>query len=207
MVRPYLKNDILFTNNPSSTVIEDVLSHCQSLPQYVVCYYYFDFQDPVKIIHESLIRSLLNQLASQHSDCTDILQQLFRRCQNGKQQPSHDALIEALQRMLRVAPVSYILIDALDECVDRDDLLRLIHSITGWGKGVQILVTSRKDRDIDLVLNVCATYQLNVQNEDVDADIRLYIRKQVRDDTRLSLWPEHVQQDIEHRLSSGANGM
>ena len=201
------KDDILFTNNPSSTIIEDVLSHCQSLPQYIVCYYYFDFQDPAKRIHESLIRSLLNQLANQHSDCTEILQRLFHRCQVGKQQPSHDALIEALQRMLRVVPVCYILIDALDECVDRDDLLRLIHFITGWGKGVQILVTSRKERDIDLVLNVCATYQLNLQNEDVDADVGLYVRKQVRDDTRLSAWPEHVQQDIEHSLSSGANGM
>ncbi|KAK0512604.1 hypothetical protein JMJ35_004621 [Cladonia borealis] len=190
-----------------STLIEDVLSHCQFSPQYIVCYYYFDFQDPAKRIHESLIRSLLNQLANQHKDCTEFLQQLFHRCQHGKQQPSHDALTEALQRMFHVVPGSYILIDALDECVDRYDLLRLIRSIAGWGKGVQVLVTSRKERDIESVLSSCANYQLNVQNEDVDADIRLYVRKKIRDDTRLSAWPEDVQQGVEHCLSSGANGM
>ena len=201
------KNDTLVTNRPSSTIIEDVLGHCQHLPQYVVCYYYFNFQDPAKRIHENLIRSLLNQLANQHNDCTEILQQLFHHCQDGKQQPNHDALVEALQSMLRVVPVSYILIDALDECVDRDDLLKLLRSITGLKKGVQTLVTSRKERDIDIVMNVCATYQLNVQNKDVDADIQLYVRKRIRDDTGLSAWPERVQQDIEHCLTSGANGM
>ena len=102
---------------------------------------------------------------------------------------------------------TYTIIDALDECVDREDVLSLVRQIVDWKGGVHLLATSRKEKDIDEALSVCAMHQIDVQNEDVNADIRLHVRKQIQDDPKLAAWPLQIQQEIEQTLGSRANGM
>jgi hypothetical protein len=109
--------------------------------------------------------------------------------------------------MLEMTPSTYIVIDALDECVDREDLLSLIKQILDWKGGVHVLATSRKEKDIEEALSVCAMYQTDFGNDDVDADIRLHIRTQIQDDPKLAAWPLQIQQEIEQTLSSRVNGM
>ena len=109
--------------------------------------------------------------------------------------------------MLQANSSTYIIIDALDECVEREDLLSLVRQIVDWKGGVHLLATSRKEKDIDGDVSVCTMHQKDVQNEDVDADIRLHVRKQIQHDPKLAAWPLQIQQEIEQTLGSGANGM
>lgn len=191
----------------SSTAIEDVLAHCRTRTQHSACYYYFDFQDAEKTRHETLIRTILHHMALQSPKCLKLLHSLFQRCRDGSQQPSHTQLLGTLQAMLEMTPSTYIVIDALDECVDRVDLLSLIEQILDWKGGVHVFATSRKERDIEEALGVCATYQTDFGNDDVDADIQLHIRRQIQDDPKLAAWPLQIQQEIEQALGSRANGM
>ncbi|KAL2040634.1 hypothetical protein N7G274_006613 [Stereocaulon virgatum] len=76
-----------------------------------------------------------------------------------------------------------------------------------WMKGVHVFATSRKEKAIEEALSVCATYQTDFGNDDVDADIQLHIRRQIQDDPKLAAWPPTIQQEIEQILGSRANGM
>ena len=109
--------------------------------------------------------------------------------------------------MLEMRPSTYIVIDALDECVDREDLLSLIEQILDWKGGVHVFATSRKERDIEEALSVCAIYRTDFNIDNVDVDIRLHVQRQIQDDPKLAAWPLQIQQEIEQSLGSRANGM
>ena len=47
-------------------------------------------------------------------------------------QPTSDTLLLALQQMIREFGETYIIVDALDECKDREELLEGIRTIASW---------------------------------------------------------------------------
>jgi hypothetical protein len=190
----------------SSTIVEDVISHCLSNPELRVAYFYFDFNDKRKQNHENLIRSLITQLSIQNASPPKALEALYAINQNGHQQPSHQGLVETLKVILRLFPKTYIILDALDECTDREELLELIEEMNRWG-AVQILATSRKEKDIEEALHPLVTCQICIQDAQIDDDIKLYIRQRLQNDSKLKKWPLMVQREIEESLMDGANGM
>ena len=102
----------------------------------------------------------------------------------------------------------YILLDALDECTDRADLLRFIEQLVDWKiSGLHVLATSRKENDINTCLGSLMIYQLCIQDDCVDADIRIHVMKKLSDDPKLRKWPIKVQNEIEDALMKGAKGM
>ena len=157
---------------------------------------------------EKLIRSLIVQFGEQYSYLPDFLQSAYSQSQNGQKQPTMEVLKSLLLAMLKHYDLVYILIDALDECKDRDELLGWIGDLKDLKlDNLHLLATSRKERDIDEVLQPLATYQLSVQNVTVDADIRLYIQDKISNDPRLKKWPLSVKREIEDALTEGAKGM
>ncbi|KAF8542732.1 hypothetical protein BDD12DRAFT_875826 [Trichophaea hybrida] len=113
----------------ASTIIEDVIQHCSlgrnsSLP---VAYFYFDFNDSEKQKYEKMIRSLITQLSKQ-SVRTRALESLFSSYQ-GSRQPTADALLETLRHIVQEFDESFIILDTLDECEERQGLLEDIEEI------------------------------------------------------------------------------
>src|ERR1700677_4885941 len=119
----------------SSTIIEDVWRHCQSDPSFVMAYFYFDFSDMQKQQSEYLIRSLITQLSSQTSSCVDALSALYSQNLNGQRQPTIEALMITLKHIVGGFRHVYVIIDALDECQDRPQLLTLIEEVVDWRIG------------------------------------------------------------------------
>ena len=113
----------------SSTIIEDVTLHCKSDSAVAVAYFYFDFNDAEKQRHENLLRSLIVQLSEQSVKTPEALNTLFSRSQDGGQQPKSDALALTLQRMAGDFDEIFIILDALDECRERQERLELIENI------------------------------------------------------------------------------
>lgn len=134
------------------------------------------------------------------------LEALYAINQNGHQQPSRQGLVDTLKSILGLFPKTYIILDALDECTDREELLVLIEEINRWG-AVQILATSRKEKDIEEALHPLVTCQICIQDAQIDNDIKLYIRHRLQNDSKLKKWPLKVQREIEESLMAGANGM
>jgi hypothetical protein len=128
--------------------------------------------------------------------------------QNGQQQPKLDNLLEIIRQMLQTSQNCYIILDALDECKQREDLLLLIEDIIQWKLGnLHFLATSRAERDISDSLEPLVTRKICIQSALVNADIQVYIQQRLLSDRDLKKWPANVKAEIETALLKGADGM
>ncbi|KAF2734854.1 hypothetical protein EJ04DRAFT_563839 [Polyplosphaeria fusca] len=140
------------------------------------------------------------------------LDTLFSSSESGQRQPSAHTLIEALRSMVQELPTIYIVLDALDECTQRDELMQLLEAMAGWQlQNLHLLVTSRRERDIEMSLKsfVDERSRVCLQSTLVDKDIQRYVRQRLSDDKRLRKWEKDASTvgQIETALMSGANGM
>jgi hypothetical protein len=182
--------------------------HCQSDSAFAVIYFYFDFNDIEKQRHENLIRSLIVQLSMQSTNTPEALNTIYSRHQEGQQQPTTNDLVLTFQHMLGDFRQTFIILDALDECTEREELLGLIEKIVDWKlEKLHILATSRREKDIEDTITPLITGQICIQSALVDADIRVHTRERLQNDRKLRKLPKDVQIEIEKALMDGANGM
>jgi hypothetical protein len=178
----------------------------------VVAFFYFDFTDPSKISYESMIRSLVTQLFQHCAQVRGILLDLYSSCQDGRIRPSTTALVSALLEMISRIPECYILLDALDECEEREkvmDFLRKLEPLTSTN--LNALVTSRREMDIERSLSSFLPQSrcTNLSADYVDEDIRRYVQHRWTTDSNLKRWEKKadVRAEIEEALFKRANGM
>jgi hypothetical protein len=127
---------------------------------------------------------------------------------NGKQQPSTGELLTALRQMIQEFNETFIILDALDECKEREELLADIEGMAGWKLGkLHILATSRREKDIEETLEPLVTGQICIASALVDADIQTYLHEKLQNDSKLKSWPANVQKEIQETLMDGAHGM
>ncbi|KAF2737831.1 hypothetical protein EJ04DRAFT_460527, partial [Polyplosphaeria fusca] len=196
----------------SSTVLHNVLEHCQGDPGKVNAYFFFDFNDAQKQNPEMMVRSLLCQLSQQSIRVPASLDALFSSSENGQRQPSAHALLETLRSMINELPQVYIVLDALDECAQRVELMETLEMIAGWKlQNMCLLVTSRKERDIESSLRglVDGQNRICLQSTIVDEDIQRYVRHRLSTDKDLNKWNKDavIRREIEDVLRDGAHGM
>ena len=199
-----------FDQYSSSTVIQAVMDSIRRSPQSAHTYFYFDFNDIEKQQSDKLVRSLIVQLSTQCTDIPEEIRMLYANLQNGQRQPTSLALRTTLHQVIGRLQNTYVIIDALDECGDREDLLELIKELVHANLNhLHVLVTSRREEDIEVSLGslIKDDDQICIQSGLVDADIHVHIRERLQHDTRLSKWPPNVQVEIEETLMKGANGM
>ena len=182
--------------------------NCQSDPTLAIGFFYFDFNDGEKQNPENMVRSLITQFSTQSVHTPSALDTLYSCSQDGQQQPTTDALMSALHQMLEEFCQVFIILDALDECKKREDLMQLVDSIIGWRIGkLHLLATSRREMEIMETLEPLTTGQIPLQNETVDADIQTHVRERLQNDPKLKGWPKEVRMEIEVTLMDGAHGM
>jgi hypothetical protein len=131
---------------------------------------------------------------------------------NGEQQPISDTLLMTLHQMVREFGETYIILDALDECKNREELLEGLGEIVSWElKKLHILVTSRREKDIEQPLESLVNDENRacIQSTLVNDDIRAYIHKRLQTDQKLKRWRKNskAQQEIETTLMGKADGM
>ena len=196
----------------SSTIIKDVSKHYSPNPSLAVLYFYFDFNNIEKQRHEKMIRSLICQLSSQHVSTPQALESLHSSCMNGERQPVYESLLATLHQMMGHFKETYLVIDALDECLERQELLASIEEFTGWKDiNLHILTTSRREKDIEESMESFNNDEgkVCIQSTLVNDDIRAFVRGRLRTDRDLKRWQKQpkVQQEIEDTLMYKADGM
>ena len=103
---------------------------------------------------------------------------------------------------------AYIIIDALDECTERESLLELIQKIVDWKSStLHILVTSRKEREIEDSLMLRCQHTMALQDSVISRDIEIHVCEKLQNDPKLKKWPAKVQAEIKEKLTKGACGM
>lgn len=177
-------------------------------PRIGVAYFYFDFNETQKQSAEGFFRSILVQLALQTATFPDEIQNLYSQHGKGTQQPNLIALKALFHLLFKRFWRTYIIMDALDECAEREDMLQsIVDIVSDKSAWVNVLLTSRKELDITERLKPILTSQINIQAIFVDADIKLYVRSSLSTDPKLNGRPDSVKLEMEKVLVDGAHGM
>ena len=185
-----------------------------------MAYFFFDFKDLSKQNVRAFVSSILVQLSSQSISFRNILLEFYSAHQRGSQQPSDGALMQCLEKMLKVPkniPI-YLIVDALDECPDtsgmhssREKVLELVEELVGFHlPNLRLCITSRPEVDIRSVLEPLTSTSNRISLHDEDGqkkDIAEYIRAIVYSDKKIKRWREQDKELVVKTLSDRVDGM
>jgi hypothetical protein len=124
-----------------------------------------------------------------------------------------EKLTEVLIAMLSDARLTFIVIDALDECkadeeTERKFYYEALQEIKSKAEGrYKVFIASRPEVDIKRELTELGVIEANVEKTLVDENIRSHVRTLLPKETRFKKWPETVKKEIEDTLVKQSNGM
>ena len=101
-----------------------------------------------------------------------------------------------------------IVIDGINECSDSQGLLEALKTILTSTSGVQLLVASINERNIEQQMrSMPKLYELTVSAEKIGGDISLLVYSALETNPRLQSLPQGLKDDVVVRLTKGADGM
>ncbi|THH11184.1 hypothetical protein EW146_g8129 [Bondarzewia mesenterica] len=190
----------------SSTIIEDLERDCKADLSLAVAFFYFDFADPEKQRHQSLLSSLVTQFSSVCINSPLALERLYAESQKGRQRPTVAGLTATLRDILGLFRHAYVVLDAVDECTERERLLPFVEMLVGLKlANLHIMATSRPEMDIVKSFESRVSYKICLESALVDQDVRMYVRDVLHRD--FDMWETEVQAEIEAALVDRGNGM
>ena len=173
-----------------------------------VAYFYFDFQNHDKQLVQNFLNSVIVQLFDLSKDTFHVTERFYNSHSQGRTAPTIRGSKGVIRQILEKSVPVYLVIDALDESEDRSILLECLADFREWKQeNLHVLVTSRRETDIEDCLGIIATDSIPLEESVIKEDILSYIRHQLQHDKDLSKWPESVRADIETALIEGAQGM
>lgn len=196
----------------SSTILQNIIQFCAEDPGKIVVYFYFDFKDAQKQSPDLMVRSLISQILQQCAKTPTSLDTLFTLSKVGQRQITLSDFMDVLHHMMEVFSQLYVVLDALDECLERASLISILEEIAAWKvDNLHLLVTSRKERDLEISFATIVDTQNNIclQSKLVDRDILKYVGQRLSDDRNLQKWHKDpdIRHEIEITLMRGAHGM
>ncbi|KIL54578.1 hypothetical protein M378DRAFT_18753, partial [Amanita muscaria Koide BX008] len=173
-----------------------------------LAYYYFDTFDVKKKTAGGLLSSLALRLYTCNPSNHTIVDQLYKNCKDGVNKPSGQQLEDLLKGLISGFKETYIVIDALDECGEWQELWKLLKMIHGWQKDqCHLLVTSRKEQVIVNSLQLVAPEEIDLTLMPVDNDINKYIDEKLEGSVELQRLKAETREEIRRLLKAKAKGM
>ncbi|KAF4626816.1 hypothetical protein G7Y89_g11339 [Cudoniella acicularis] len=133
----------------SSTI--QYLKHELQSDEVGLAYFYCDYKDPLKQEPSVVLRTLLSQLSIQNIAVFQNVQNFFKeQCKDDRAAnmipPSLDLIRSNFSSLLETSfHKVFIVIDAVDECHDRECILKAITALCDTVQHVKIFVSSRED--------------------------------------------------------------
>lgn len=192
-----------------SHVVEDVKAWVKAscIPElisdtgwgYYYCYYVRE-QDETP----HMVRWFINKLCRQMNSIPLEVREIYE--EGG--QPTTPQLMGKLAAVVKSFKRVYLVIDALDESSNRENLLSFLNNISDHTDvgGVQLLAMTRKEIDIERAL-LYVSKDMSLSNQSVDDDIRVYIQHRLHDDWKFNRWPQELGRKFETALVQGTKGM
>jgi hypothetical protein len=168
-----------------------------------VAYLFCDYKAQADQSALSLLAALLKQLVQSRTDIAAPVTQMYDGHSKRKSRPSLDEIFAALQSVCSNYPTVYIVVDALDECADRDgDRGRLIDKLCDLQArtDVRLLFTSRFVSEITQKFHSNPLLEVRASEEDV----RRFVEGQM---SRLPKYDEQLKVTIEDRIVEAVDGM
>jgi hypothetical protein len=191
----------------SSTIIEELLCHCSSDPSFAMAFFYFDFKNK-DTLPDVVLRSLIEQLSVQTKTIPHVLETLFSKNASARRSLAQEELMSTLKTIIASFQAVYFVFDALDECPERHRFLAAIKDIHDWGfDTLHLLVTSRRERDIEDTLSGLITHEVPMDENLVEGDIRIHVSRTLEDDIQFRMCTAGEKETVMATLMEGAHGM
>lgn len=188
-----------------------VIDHFHTDPSHpIMVYHYFDFRDATKQTVSGLLTSILIQLAERSSACHALLKE-FRSSFRGRSIPDDAALQSTVIDMLRACGTLFLIVDALDECPQREriGMFLFFKSFRDMGLDLHLLITSRREPDIqqEMESKSLCTHSCSLDHEahhlsTLGSHIQMMLSSGTYDE-----WAPHIKEKAGHILESKAEGM
>lgn len=189
-------------------MVDDVKILHDAIPLSAYAYFYFDSRSAEKglSLYQNFVRSILTQLAYRCNGIPAALQDLYRKHGDGREQPSLAALHETLQLVINGFDHVYIVVDSLDECGERSELLRYMTAPGVWqSPNLHLLVTSRPEPEIRTQLGrIRHLKTITIEVSVAQRDIEMYLDARLAEITR---WSKATQDRIKKKLMENVDGM
>ena len=193
----------------TATIIEEISTRTRQKGS-ALAYFFCDYRDPATHDPRSLLASLAGQLAAQDENCYAVAQALFEEDNASDStafSPSIERLCECLRGMMSALEDAYIVVDALDECANRQLVLEVLHSLNDFENDcVKTLFTGREELDIQTALHDYERLSIAANS----LDLRLYVDSEITMRSKngtLRIRDPALQEEIRERLVQKADGM
>jgi hypothetical protein len=188
-----------------SHLFEQIKQHCEnSQDDNIACVSYYCYYAHRQDEASPFLRWLLNQLCRQAESVPGHLYKMYKR--GGE--PSLVDLLKALAEVLDMFDLVYIMLDAIDESMPREDILRVFRDLitdSRFGK-IQLLASSREYIDIERTMEQFSV-PVSMANPFNEENIRLGVRSILQSNSRFKWWPRVLLDEVEVAVSEGAKGM
>lgn len=193
-----------------SIIIEWARNTLVSGKRPAVAFFYCEHDNPKKQDPRSILATLLYQVLRQlpAGPWDDLELDTFTTTQSV--QKLYSSLKAACIHLERIKP-AFLIVDALDEC-DTTTRKRLLPLLVSLGHASRLVLTSRKQGDIEKALQKIPSIAITAK--DVDDDINEYVSRKVRlaDDEDLSdefleVGDPALLEEVSRTLIEGADGM
>jgi hypothetical protein len=174
-----------------------------------LAFFYCDLRRHETQVPLNVVGSIIAQLCSQLSTIPDALDLAFDQSTKVSGQATRPdlALLEAILVSLGTASDILLVIDALDECNKREDILSVLVNVGRKSPRTKVLVTSRNELDICKALSCFPRIHLEHRWRDVSEDINIYVKNRLDSDIKLKWLKDSIKIDIEQTLTARAKGM
>lgn len=154
----------------------------------------------------SLLSAILKQLVQAKPSVAKAANILYERHSNHGTRPSLDEIFAALKTTVMSFSTVYVIIDALDECTDRNgtrsQFLGKLRDLQ-QELDVRLMVTSRDSADIVNQFKSSLTLEIRAS----PVDVKRYVRGQIHRLTRCVQRDEELQEEVEDKIVEAVDGM
>jgi hypothetical protein len=183
----------------------DNLRHRFELQKVAVLHIYFDYKDRQNQSDVRILSSLLKQLVSQLKIIPSSLAALHDVSIATNTKPGRLTLLGHFIACVGQFESVYILLDAIDECVDReqDQILSLLNDLLSEST-LKIMITSRPHLTNRIYTLSASILGISINPTDIDDDVQTYLISRLREE-------RFLRQDLKNRIvqeiSKQAEGM
>ena len=169
-----------------------------------VAYLFCNYKAQADQSLSSLLAALLKQLVQSHPDIAAPVMHVYNNCLKRKSRPSLDEILKALQSVCSSYATVSIVVDALDECADRDGA-RLIDNLRQLQPRIdlRLLFTSRFMPEITQKFPLDATLEVRASSEDV----RRFTAGQIPRLPNCVQRDEELKHTVQNKIIEAVDGM
>jgi hypothetical protein len=188
--------------------VQALQGNVESGPKVCIAYFYFDFRDHLKRLAQSMLYSILHQLAIQSSSFPPSLVDMKKRGVS-RDSISLSELTAELIGICADFDHSMLFLDALDECQNFAELLKVLKELTGKLPRISLIVSSRDELEIKHGIGPLGFDRFPISADSVDSDIAFYAKEMVEKDEkdRFSKFPKTLKQVVVSNLTANSQGM